>query len=145
MTDEIIKLYENAGVNQVCNTCELRGFKRLCPSKELCVRTNPPFTAEKQIAIENIIFQCNFGICELQRTMLPEFTKDNKFVKHYFSWWYHAGDIGYYDEITDETYGDWDVEYSNPDRKEALAGFVNALWDEHLTSEEKQQVKGILE
>ena len=48
---EITKLYENAGINRVCNTCELRGFKRLCPTKALCVRTNPPFTAEKQLKL----------------------------------------------------------------------------------------------
>jgi hypothetical protein len=54
---EITKLYENAGVNQVCNTCELRGFKRLCPSKELCVRTNPPFTAEKQLEITKFLLK----------------------------------------------------------------------------------------
>lgn len=54
---EITKLYENAGINKVCNTCELRGFKRLCPSKELCVRTNPQFTAEKQLEIvKQILF-----------------------------------------------------------------------------------------
>ena len=52
---EIEKMIENADVNQVCNTCELRGFKRLCPTKELCVRTNPPFTAEKQLEIVKMI------------------------------------------------------------------------------------------
>lgn len=77
--------------------------------------------------------------------MAAEFTKDNRFVKHYFSWQYHAGDIGYYDETTEEPYGDWDVEYSNPDRKEALAGFVNTLWNEYLTEKEKQQIKEILD
>ena len=144
---EIEKMYENAEVERTKGDCIL------CPSDVLtCVRDYnecpyyyPPFTAEKQLAIENIIFQCNFGVCELQRTMPAEFTKENRFVKHYFSWEYHASDIGCYDEITEEPYGDWDVEYSNPNREEALAGFVNALWDEHLTEEEKQQVKGILE
>ena len=162
---EIEKMYENAGIKptknwQSCRNCKLKtetryddwgeeylSCKRLerpkkCPdAKEFY----PLFTAEKQLAIENIIFQCNFGVCELQRTMPAEFTKENRFVKHYFSWEYHAGDIGYYDETTEEPYGDWDVEYSNPNREEALAGFVNALWDEHLAEEEKQQVKGILE
>ena len=52
---EIEKMYENAGINQVCNTCELRGFKRLCPTKELCVRTNPPFTTEKQIELIKLL------------------------------------------------------------------------------------------
>lgn len=104
----------------------------------------PQFTAEKQIAIENIIFQCNFGVCELVRTMPSEFTKDNKFIKHYFSWSYHAGDIGYYNETVEEPYGDWDVEYSNPDRKEAVAGFVNGLWNEHLTEEERNEIRNIL-
>ena len=161
---EITKLYENAGVETNKYKLSCTGCKHIAkvevingyPSKWICDKYDevancdkaepdyPPFTAEKQIAIENIIFQCNFGICELQRTMSAEF-KDYKFVKHYFSWLYHAGDIGYYNEITEEPYGDWDVEYSNPDRKEALAGFVNALWDEYLTSEEKQQIKEILQ
>ena len=77
--------------------------------------------------------------------MLPEFTKDNIFVKHYFAWQYHAGDIGYYDETTRETYDDWDVEYTDTDRAEALAGFINNLWDEHLTSEEQTEIRKILE
>ena len=160
---EITKLYENAKVERELAYFEChRGRSSICcPIEEYekddgcmgCINSSamkevyeyPPFTAEKQLAIENIIFQCNFGVCELQRTMPAEFTKENRFVKHYFFWEYHAGDIGYYDEITEEPYGDWDVEYSNPNREEALAGFVNALWDEHLTEEEQQQVKGILE
>lgn len=137
--NEIEKMYENVGIEpKKCSECDNNidcGFGKDC---------YPPFTAEKQIAIENIIFQCNFGVCELQRTMPAEFTKENRFIKHYFAWEYHAGDIGYYDEITEEPYGDWDVEYSNPNREEALAGFVNALWDEHLTPEKKQQIKEIL-
>lgn len=52
---EIAKMYENAGIKQICDTCELRGFKRLCPTKELCIRVNPPFTAEKQIAILKLL------------------------------------------------------------------------------------------
>ena len=139
--NEIEKMYENAELIY-CSECR---HDSEIDCIYMCESKYPSFTAEKQIAIENIIFQCNFGVCELQRTMPAEFTKDNKFIKHYFSWSYHAGDIGYYNEIVEESYGDWDVEYSNPDRKEALAGFVNALWDEHLTEEEKQQVKGILE
>lgn len=139
--NEIEKLYENAGIGKTkcnCNLCPLdiqtcgRVFGK-------CPYYYPPFTAEKQIAIENIIFQCNFGFCELRRTMPAEFTKDNRFVKLYFSWLYYAGDIGYYDEITGESFGDWEVEYSNPDRKEALAGFVNALWNEYLTTEKSNK------
>ena len=76
--------------------------------------------------------------------MLAEFTEDNKFVKHYFAWQYHAGDIGYYNETVENPYGDWDVEYCNPDRKEALAGFVNGLWNEHLTEEERNEIRNIL-
>lgn len=149
---EIEKMYENAGIepdiNYVCDKepCEKHSVDCQECSHLYAMREDyPDFTAEKQMAIENIIFQCNFGVCELQRTMPAEFTKENRFVKHYFSWEYYASDIGYYNEITEEPYGDWDVEYSNPSREEALAGFVNALWDEHLTPEEKQQVKGILE
>lgn len=59
---EIEKLYENAGVNQVCNTCELRGYKRLCPTKALCARTNPPFTAEKQLELIKKLGNINIDI-----------------------------------------------------------------------------------
>ena len=146
--NEIEKMYENAGVKKInMHQAEIdNGDPRFTGiSHSDSYIKYPPFTAEKQLAIENIIFQCNFGVCELQRTMPAELTKENIFVKHYFSWEYHAGDIGYYDEIAEEPYGDWYVEYSNPNREEALAGFVNALWNEYLTEGEKQQVKGILE
>ena len=167
---EIEKLYENANIRPEyrydCNladtikplevfplcSCSKGEIKDYCTNKQdyrYCKvykvnKIYPPFTAEKQIEVENIIFQCNFGVCELQRTMPAEFTKDNRFVKHYFAWQYHAGDIGYYNETIEEPYGDWDVEYSNPDRKEALAGFVNSLWDEFLTEEERKQIRDIL-
>ena len=59
---EITKLYENAGIGQVCNTCELRGYKRLCPTKELCVRTNPPFTAEKQLSLMAFLINRKVGL-----------------------------------------------------------------------------------
>ena len=62
---EITKLYENAGINQVCNTCELRGFKRLCPTKELCVRTNPSFTAEILVNLE--MFLINKGDFDIKK------------------------------------------------------------------------------
>ena len=143
--NEVEKLYENAGIKKK-PYCELNCSNFECTSYCLHYEDEglyyPLFTAEKQIEVENIIFQCNFGVCELQRTMPAEFTKDNKFVKHYFAWQYQAGDIGY---SIEEPYGDWDVKYSNPDRKEALAGFVNALWDEYLTEEERQQIRDILE
>lgn len=142
--NEVEKMYRNAHVYpRVYGDITKETFEnKVFNMADMC---NEAFTAEKQLEIENIIFQCNFGICELQRTMSAEFTKDNRFVKHYFAWQYHAGDIGYYNEITGELFGDWDVEYSNPDRKEALAGFVNALWNEYLTEEECKQIRGILE
>ena len=59
---EVEKMYENAGIRQICNTCELRGFKRLCPTKEQCVRINPPFTAEKQLKIMAFLINRKVGL-----------------------------------------------------------------------------------
>ena len=115
---EIEKMYENAGINQVCNTCELRGFKRLCPSKELCVRTNPPFTAEKQIKL----------IKWLSRRYIEVSNYDAENGRMY---------------NIKPTVGDFATSF-NYDFSECIAGCINHLWQD-LTEEEKQQVKGILE
>lgn len=115
MTDEIIKLYENAGINQVCNTCELRGFKRLCPTEALCVRTNPPFTAEKQIEL-------------IKWTARREPKVEIGYSSVYGYWVENQTDTRYY-------FGD---QFDN-----ALASLINSLWQE-LSEEDKQQVKGIL-
>ena len=56
-----------------------------------------------------------------------------------------GNNIGYYDEKTDEVFDSWDIEYTDTDRAEALAGFVNNLWDEYLTPEEQAEIRKILE
>ena len=93
----------------------------------------PPFTAEKQLEIESVIFRHNFGFCELQRHLGTEFN-NGKFVKHYFAWNYMAQDN------LDDDY----IEYNHQNRNIALAGFVNTLWQD-LTETEKAEIKRILE
>ena len=56
---------------------------------------------------------------------------------------YRIGDIGYYDEETDESYDDFDIECHNADRKQALAGLVCELWED-LTESQREEVRGIL-
>lgn len=117
---EIEKMYENAGINQVCNTCELRGFKRLCPTKELCVRTNPPFTTEKQIELIKLLGNVRDYTVEI-----------DKFKGVYYVGCRSAGS-------NDKLWGSSNV------FEDALAELINETWF-CLTEEEKQQVKGILE
>ena len=112
----IEKLYENAGIGQVCNTCELRGYKRLCPTKELCVRVNPPFTAEKQL--ELIIFLANREV-----RISPTYISSGYYLKN-LSKIKSSRNISTFEN--------------------SLAQHINAIW-QNLTEEEKQQVKGILE
>ena len=113
---EIEKMYENAGINQVCNTCELRGFKRLCPTKELCVRTNPPFTAEKQLHLIKWLSNKADHI-------------DIHYDRYKGLFNIQTGMGGLY--VCNEF-------------EQALASRVNIIWQD-LTEEEQQQVKGILE
>jgi hypothetical protein len=105
---EIEKMYENAGVNQVCNTCELRGFKRLCPSKELCVRTNPPFTAEKQIAI--LQFCLKWGQVHILKGIDDEYRIENSY--------YRQG--------------------HQPTLADAIANYINEKWEKLTPEEKKQ-------
>ena len=121
---EITKLYENAGINKVCNTCELRGFKRLCPTKELCVRTNPPFTAEKQLDIIKLISKQG-------QVIIENWEEDNRGFNVTFR---ANSNLRYItmDCITRKTV------------EEALAQIVNDIWQD-LTKEEKVSIKNILE
>lgn len=136
--NEIEKMYENAGIEKFepkekfsLDDCEEYCLDNNC--KECSWRKYPPFTAEKQLEIEGVIFRHNYGICELKRNLGTEFN-NGKFVKHYFVWHYMAQD-----DISDDYY----FEYSNCDRGIALAGFVNSVWQD-LTEEEKEQIKDIL-
>lgn len=102
----------------------------------------PPFTDTKQLELENYIFQLNYGFCSINRQLDTTF-ENGKFKIHFFVWEYRIGDIGYYDEETDESYNDFDIECHNADRKQALAGLVCELWDE-LTEQQKEEIKEIL-
>lgn len=117
---EIEKMYENAGINQVCNTCELRGFKRLCPSKELCVRANPPFTAEKQLELIKFCF-------EKYRLLGKTRVAGDRCVI------YNLRFPDDYPEYID--CATWE---------EAIAGLINNFWQD-LTEIEKVQIKEILD
>ena len=97
--NEVEKMYENAGIDQVCNTCELRGFKKLCPTKELCVRTNPPFNAEKQIEIVKFL---------LNKSVYYDTYGDREY-------WFHLSD-----EIENSKYREFD---------EAIAECINKMWE----------------
>lgn len=140
--NEIEKMYENVGIEyeERYNNCTLNKeveCKLKC-SCDICKYSEeryiyPPFTAEKQIEIENVIFRHNYSICELERNLGTEFN-NGKFVKHYFVWHYMAQD-----DIRDDYY----FEYSNCDRGIALAGFVNSVWKD-LAEEERKQIKEIL-
>ena len=133
MTDEIIKLYENAGIDyeERYNNCTLNkeGQCELKCSCDICKYSEekyiyPPFTTEKQLEIENVILQ-------------------NK--KNYNKWI----------EYNINVYGEWVIRFVRTDkfapyialgktRAEAFANVINHFWQD-LTEEEKQQVKGILE
>lgn len=103
----------------------------------------PPFTNTKLLKLESYIFQLNYGYCHLERHLDANF-ENNKVKNLFFVWMYRIGDIGYYDEETDESYNDFDIECHNADRKQALAGLVCELWED-LTPEQRKEIKRILE
>ena len=158
MTDEIIKLYENAEIKKVkdyyCPNCETkledwfgRHKEYICPNERcdyaLCDDEEdfqeclehlsyreeyPPFTAEKQLQLENFLLEDLEDKTFTQFEMLK--TIENKFLYVYrFS--KNNSNLKRFDTIGET-------------RQECLAGLINSLWQD-LTEEEKQQVKGILE
>ena len=131
MTDEIIKLYENARIEKELAYFECnrgRSSMRCCPvssderDKECSscffrdkmkeVYEYPPFTAEKQLEIMKFL---------LKKAVYYD-VKDDKY-------WF------YYEECESAGYKPFD---------EAIAHFINKLWADML-DEEKQQIKEILE
>ena len=90
-------------------------------AKKECKKERPPFIAEKQL--ELIKFITSLGVCEIE------------------NW----GDKGFHFAIKRERiYPTMFLSLSNINFEETIADIVNNLWQD-LTSEEKQQVKGILE
>lgn len=107
---EVTKLYENAGIEpKKCSECDNNmdcGFGKDC---------YPPFTAEKQIAILQLLTQQ----CDLT-------------ISHFTEW-----EFIHYD-------GQEPLQITGKDFTKTFAKLINAYW-QSLTEEEKQQVKGILE
>ena len=107
---EVTKLYENAGIEpKKCSECDNNmdcGFGKDC---------YPPFTAEKQIAILQLLTQQ----CDLT-------------ISHFTEW-----EFIHYD-------GQEPLQITGKDFTKTFAKLINAYWQD-LTEEEKQQVKGILE
>ena len=116
---EIEKLYENVGINQVCNTCELSCFKRLCPTKKSCVRVKPSFTAEKQLELIKLLGNIRDYTVEI-----------DKFKGVYYVGCREAGS-------NDKLWG------SSNTFENALAELINETWF-CLTEQEQQQIKDIL-
>ena len=105
---EIEKMYELAGVEKEykIHTIDWQSFKEYY---------YPPFTAEKQIAILQLLTQQ----CDLT-------------ISHFTEW-----EFIHYD-------GQEPTQVTGEDFAETFAKLINAYW-QSLTEEEKQQVKGILE
>ena len=128
---EIEKMYENAGIEkEVIKGCydyysklgidiwkenDCRGKNCDTCKKDKSIKRYPPFTAEKQIAILQLLTQQ----CDLT-------------ISHFTEW-----EFIHYD-------GQEPTQVTGEDFAETFAKLINAYW-QSLTEEEKQQVKGILE
>lgn len=93
-------------------------------AKKECRKALPPFTAEKQLELIKLLQRKN------GYKFIPSSTNDNS----EYLFFAHKDNTSVQDLIVagDKCY------------EEALAGFINILWQD-LTEDEKQQVKGILE
>ncbi len=132
---KIEKMYENAGVEKefekpaicvknpyiTCNGCMLYDDKNgKCNNK----KEYPPFTAEKQIELIKL----------LQRKNSYKFSFSSTNDNSEYLFFAHKDNTPVYELIVagDKCY------------EEALAGFINTLWQD-LTEEECKQIKEILE
>ena len=139
MVSEIEKMYENAGIKptknwQSCLNCKLKTETRYddwgseyltcnrlerpekCPDAK---EYYPLFTAEKQLELLKICFD------KYERLEKVRGLKERCIIYHHF-------EKDYTEFVNCETW------------EETIAGLINNLW-QSLASEEKQQVKGILE
>lgn len=105
---EVEKLYKNAGINATAKTKEIRHnvFE--------CGLFYPDFTAEKQIAILQLLTQR----CDLT-------------ISHFSEW-----EFIHYD-------GQEPLEITGKDFTETFVKLINVYW-QFLTEEEKQQIRSIL-
>lgn len=162
---EITKLYENAGLSnmwveryndgyyeheryynsykEMINNMMKANDWTLTEAQEVakreCKKEHPPFTAEKQIAILMFILN-KFGDIGFQK-MYSIRGNDESTRKDF---------IKCLCDCEHETFDSRPVDFyyqnsaSGDNLEESLVGLINTLW-QSLTSEEKQQVKGILE
>lgn len=136
MSNEVEKMYENAGINTIpqkvkdCNYCYYyeEAYDApcyVCTADKCPFEKNiiPPFTAEKQISLIKL----------LQRKNGYKFSFSSTNDNSEYLFFAHKDNTPMYELIVagDKYY------------EEALAGFINTLW-QYLTPEEKQQVKEIL-
>lgn len=124
MESQVEKLYENAGINyeERYNNCTLNKEAecKLECSCDICKYSEekyiyPPFTAEKQLAILQLLTQQ----CDLT-------------ISHFTEW-----EFIHYD-------GQEPTQVTGEDFAETFAKLINDYW-QSLTEEEKQQVKNILQ
>lgn len=127
MTDNIQKLYEIAGVEDIgeIKSCSLEDFNNCenlwifdCLKCEKAKKILPPFTAEKQL--ELIKWVSNFKVYE------SVIHKDRK--------WFMCASIGCNDYC----------ESRNESFEQALASLILELWKD-LTDDQKQEIKRILQ
>ena len=124
---EVIKLYENAGVEKSkcwddCNTCT----RTSCDKNISYVKADyPPFTAEKQIELIKLLAKRIIKI-------------DNTDGEYEFSIFDAVSDFSSLEESSADTVSDFNS------FEESLADLTNRLW-QNLTEEERKQVKEILE
>lgn len=142
---EITKLYENAGLSnmwveryndgyyeheryynsykEMINNMMKANDWTLTEAQEVakreCRKEHPPFTAEKQLELLKICFD------KYERLEKVRGLKERCIIYHHF-------EKDYTEFVNCKTW------------EETIAGLINNLW-QSLTSEEKQQVKGILE
>ena len=130
--NEIIKLYENAGVekkimcdwtcrgSEICNTN--------CEHHESTKEFYPPFTAEKQLNLIKWLAYKDYD----KDALLININGSNY---NYFSLGISSSDDG------NGLYEDYC--FGSKQFDEALAGVVNLLWQD-LTEEEKEQIRSVL-
>lgn len=117
---EVEKMYENAEVKFIIGVhCRAKigdGCKSRCPDCDYNTKPKdyPPFTAEKQIAILQLLTQQ----CDLM-------------ISHFGEWKFI-----HYD-------GQEPTQVTGEDFAETFAKLINAYWQD-LTEEEKQEIKRIL-
>lgn len=126
MESQVKKMYENAGIEKSkcwddCNTCTRTSYDK---NISYVKADYPPFTAEKQLELIKL----------LQRKNGYKFSFSSTNDNSEYLFFAHKDNTPVYELIAagDKCY------------EEALAGFINTLWQD-LTDADKVQIKEILE